>query len=160
MNNLSLARNAEGRLAEAREVAQKMAAQYPKMLGPQEMIGITYVEEGRPAMAMPIIRELEKRFPPAQVAEAMARARAGERDEALRLLRPYEEKYPNPGVAMQWIALVYAFMGDEPNTVKWLGRSADRHEWQALNIAVHPVYARMRNSPGFRALEKRMGLGE
>ena len=59
---------------------------------------------------------------------------------------------------MQWFALVYAFLGDEPNTVKWLERSADRHEWQALNVAVHPAYASMRNSPGFRALMKRMGL--
>jgi hypothetical protein len=49
-------------------------------------------------------------------------------------------------------------MGDEPNTVKWLERSADRHEFQALNLAVHPVYAPMRNSAGFRALKRRMGL--
>jgi hypothetical protein len=67
-----------------------------------------------------------------------------------------EEKYPNPGVSMQWFALVYTFLGDEPNTVKWLERSADRHEWQALNVAVHQAYASMRNSPGFRALKKRM----
>jgi hypothetical protein len=59
---------------------------------------------------------------------------------------------------MQWFALVYAAMGDEPNTVKWLGRSADRREFQALNLAVNPVFAAMRNSPGFVALKKRMGL--
>ena len=85
-------------------------------------------------------------------------ARAGRRDEALRLLRPFEEKYPNTGAALQWFALTYAFLGDEPNTVKWLERSANRHEWQALNLAVHLAYAPMRNSPAFRALEKRMGL--
>jgi len=82
------------------------------------------------------------------------------RDEALALLRPYEEKYPNSGISLQWFALAYALMGDEPNTMKWLERSADRHEWQALAIAVHPVFAPMRNSPGFRALEKRMGLSQ
>ena len=52
--------------------------------------------------------------------EAMAQAHAGNRDEALRLIRPFEEKYPNPGVAIQWFALVYALLGDEANTVKWL----------------------------------------
>jgi hypothetical protein len=88
----------------------------------------------------------------------MAYAKAGQREEAMRLIRPFEAKYPNPGVAIQWFALVYGAMGDEPNTVKWLERSADRHEWQALNLAVNPVFAPMRNSPGFRALEKRMGL--
>jgi hypothetical protein len=52
------------------------------------------------------------------------------------------------------------FLGDQANTVKWLGRSIDRHEWQALNLAVHPVYASMRNSAGFEALKKRIGLDQ
>jgi hypothetical protein len=51
-------------------------------------------------------------------------------------------------------------MGDEPNTLKWLDRSADRHEWSALNIAINPIYAPMRNSPGFQALIKRIGLAQ
>ena len=156
--DVSVARNLEGRFAQAREISQQMAAEYPKMIGPQGMIGLTYIEEGHPELALPILRQLKQRFPQAQVFEAMACARAGRREEALRLIRPFEEKYPDPGVAMQWFALVYAFMGDEPNTVKWLERSADRHEFQALNLAVHPVYAPMRNSAGFRALERRMGL--
>jgi len=91
--------------------------------------------------------------------EAFAFAKQGRREDALNLIRPFEEKYPNSGVALQWIALVYAFLGDEANTVKWLERSADRHEFQSLNIAVHPAYAFMRNSPEFVALKKRMGLG-
>ena len=156
--DVSVARNLEGRFAQAREISQQMAAEYPKMIGPQGMIGLTYIEEGHPELALPILRQLKQRFPQAQVFEAMACARAGRREEALRLIRPFEEKYPDPGVAMQWFALVYAFMGDEPNTVKWLERSADRHEFQALNLAVHPVYAPMRNSAGFRALKRRMGL--
>jgi serine/threonine-protein kinase len=156
--DVSVARNLEGRFAQAREISQQMAAEYPKTIGPQGMIGLTYIEEGHPELALPILRQLKQRFPPAQVFEAMACARAGRREEALRLIRPFEEKYPDPGVAMQWFALVYAFMGDEPNTVKWLERSADRHEFQALNLAVHPVYAPMRNSARFRALERRMGL--
>ncbi len=88
----------------------------------------------------------------------MARASAGQREAALRLIRPYEEKYPNTGVALQWIAKVYAMVGDEPNTIKWMERSADRREWQALNVAVNPVFAPMEKSPGFLALKKRMGL--
>ena len=156
--DVSVARNLEGRFAQAREISQQIAAEYPKMIGPQGMIGLTYIEEGHPELALPILRQLRQRFPQVQVFEAMACARAGRREEALRLIRPFEEKYPDPGVAMQWFALVYAFMGDEPNTVKWLERSADRHEFQALNLAVHPVYAPMRNSAGFRALERRMGL--
>jgi hypothetical protein len=63
---------------------------------------------------------------------------------------------------MQWFALVYGLMdglmGDEANTVKWLARSADQHEWQVLNLAVNPLYGTLRNSARFRAIEKRIGL--
>jgi TolB-like protein/tetratricopeptide (TPR) repeat protein len=157
-SNLALARNLEGRFAEAREISQKAAAENPRMLWTQQMIGLTYVEEGRPELALPIFRQLKQRFPPAQVCEAMAMAKGGRKEEALRLIRPYEEKYPNPGIAMEWLALAYAFMGDEPNTLKWLQRSADLHEFQVLSLAVDPVFAPMRDSPEFRALEKRIGL--
>jgi TolB-like protein len=156
--NVALDRNLEGRFAASREIYRQVAAEYPKMIAPRGMIGLTYIEEGHPELVFPILQQLKQRFPQTQVFEAMACARAGRREEALRLIAPFEEKYPEPGVAMQWIALVYAFMGDEPNTVKWLERSADRHEFQALNLAVHPVYAPMRNSAGFRALKRRMGL--
>jgi predicted Zn-dependent protease len=122
------------------------------------MTGLTYIEEGRPAMALPILRELKQRTPVARMFEAMAAAREGRKSEALSLMRPFEEKYPEPGVANQWFGLVYAFLGDEANAVKWLQRSVDLHEWQALNLAVHPVYAPMRNSAAFRALKKRIGL--
>jgi tetratricopeptide (TPR) repeat protein len=156
--NVALDRNLEGRFATSREIYRQVAAEYPKMIAPRGMIGLTYIEEGHPELVFPILQQLKQRFPQTQVFEAMAHSRAGRREEALRLIAPFEEKYPEPGVAMQWIALVYAFMGDEPNTVKWLERSADRHEFQALNLAVHPVYAPMRNSAGFRALKRRMGL--
>jgi serine/threonine-protein kinase len=159
LGNRAQIRNLEGHFSEAREIARQMAVESPKAIAPQQIIAMTYVEEGQPELALPIFRQLRDRIPQAGVFEAMAYARAGQKEEALRLIRPLEEKYPNPGVSMQWLALVYAFLNDEPNTVKWLQRSADRREWQALNLAIHPVYARMRNSPGFRALEKRMGLG-
>jgi adenylate cyclase len=157
-SNLALARILEGRFVEAREIAQKAAAENPRMLWTQQLIGLTYVEEGRPELALPIFQKLKERFPPAQVCEAMALAKEGRKDEALRLIRPFEEKFPSPGIAMEWLALVYAFMGDQPNTLKWLQRSADLHEFQALSIAVDPAFAAMRNSTGFLAFQKRMGL--
>ena len=33
-----------------------------------------------------------------------------------------------------------------------------RREFQALNLAVNPTFATMRNTPGFHALKKRIGL--
>jgi adenylate cyclase len=159
-SNLALARILEGRFVEAREISQKAAAENPRMLWTQQLIGLTYVEEGRPELALPIFQKLKERFPPAQVCEAMALAKEGQKDEALRLIRPFEEKLPSPGIAREWLALVYAFMADEPNTLKWLQRSADLHEFQALSIAVDPAFAAMRNSTEFLAFEKRLGLSQ
>ncbi len=61
-------------------------------------------------------------------------------------------------VPMASFAFVYGVLGDEANTVKWMERSAERHEWQALSIAVNPVFAKMENTPGFRALKTKMHL--
>ncbi|HEX4229224.1 MAG TPA: hypothetical protein VHZ07_11175 [Bryobacteraceae bacterium] len=160
MNNLALARILERRFAEAQEMGQRLLAEYPNTIAPQQIIGGTYIGENRPQLAASLFRQLRPRFPQAQLFEAMACAEAGHREEALRLIRPFEEKYQNSGVAMEWFALVYAFMGDEPNTVKWLQRSEDRHEWQVLNIAVQPAYASMENTPEFLALKKRIGLAQ
>jgi hypothetical protein len=88
----------------------------------------------------------------------MAEARAGRPQEALRLVHPIEERYPKPGPPLYWFSLVYAFLGDEANTLKWLERSAERREFQALYMGVHPAYAFMRNNPGYRALKQRMRL--
>ncbi len=156
--NLSLYRNLEGRFAEAREISQRLAAQYPAMIPPQQVIGQTYLEEGHPELALNVFRQLEPRFPQIRVYEAMAYARAGKRAEALGLMRPFEEKYPDPGVTMQWFALAYASMDDEATALKWLQRSADRHEWQILNIGVNPIFLKMHNQPGFLELERRIGL--
>jgi TolB-like protein/Flp pilus assembly protein TadD len=156
--NIAEMRLLEGRVGESRALVQEVVTAYPKANTPKLMLVACDIWEGHTEQALQEIQEWKKTFPPAQMYEAMAHAQAGHRDEALRLIRPFEEKYPNPGVAMQWFALVYALMGDEPNTVKWLNRSADRHEWQVLNAGVSPLYGPMRNSAGFRALEKRIGL--
>lgn len=156
--NVAEVRMLEGRIGEVRAITQKLVAAYPRAQTPKIYLAACDIWEGHTEVALQEIQEWKKTFPPAQMYEAMAHAQAGHREEALRLIRPFEEKYPNPGVAMQWFALVYALLGDEPNTVKWLNRSADRHEWQVLNAGVSPLFGPMRNSAEFRALEKRIGL--
>jgi predicted Zn-dependent protease len=157
LGNVGTILNLQGRFAEAREAFQKMGQLAPEAVLPPTMIGLMFIEEGRPEAALPKIRPVEARFPQMAMFEAMAQARAGNRQEALRLMRPFEDQYPK-GPPNQWFALAYAFMDDEPNTVRWLGRGADAHEFQTLNNNVHPAFARMRNGPGFRALKKRIGL--
>jgi TolB-like protein/Flp pilus assembly protein TadD len=158
LNNLALCRYYEGRFAESREIAERLVRQSPELITPPLIIGMTYIREGHPELALSEFRQVTQRFPQSQIFEAIAYAAAGNREEARRLARPYEDKYPNAGIPLQWIAMAYAALDDEPNTVKWLNRAADRHEFLVLNLAVDPGYAKMRNSAGFVALTKRMGL--
>jgi TolB-like protein len=150
----------EGRFAQAREECQKIIARYPTMIPPSIIAYMTYALEGRPDQALSGIQQMEDRYPQIRLFEAMVKARSGQREAALDLIRPFEEKYQTSGVPRQWFALVYGFLGDEKNALLWLDRSADLREYQALNLAVNPVFARMQNNPGFRALKKRMGLDQ
>ncbi len=159
MLDLSQARYLEGRFAEVREISQRLLALHPTLPAAQASVAGSYIWDGRPQLALTALDKVDKSFPALPFYRAMAHARAGQREEALAIIRPYEERYPNSGVALQWIAKVYALVGDEPNTVKWLERSADQREWQVLTVAVNPVFAPMENSTGFRALKRRMGLG-
>lgn len=157
-HDVAAIRNFEGRIAEARELWRKVAALAPSMIAPDVTVRMTYVEDNQPDLALAGIEEFKKRFPPGVFLEAMAVARKGRGEEARRLIEPFESKYPNTAVTTQWFALVYAFIGDVANTAKWLERSAEHREFQALNLGVHPAYAAMENTPEFQALKKRMGL--
>ena len=159
LNNIVNARYLQGRVDEQRDLVHKLASIAPGMVAAQLREASSYVAEGHPERAWPLFEKLRERAPAAAaMSEAWARSTLGQGGESLRLIHPYEERYPNSGVAAQGFALVYAHLGDLPNTVKWLQRSADAREWQALTIAVNPAFKSMEDSAGFRALKKRMRL--
>ena len=157
--DIILVRYWESRFPEAIALARQVLERYPNLLGPQMMLNLSYIEEGHPELALENLRSIEKRFPPIRVLEVMALSRSGHREEGLRLIHQLESEYEqDPGVFRQWFALAWASLGDHPQTLKWLQRSADLHEFQVLNLAVNPAFAEMRNDPGFQALVKRTGL--
>ena len=98
---------------------------------------------------------LSQQEPDAAVLLAQVEAARGHREEALRILRPFESNYQTGKILLSDFAGVYAAMGDEPNTVKWLERSMDAREMPAIYIHIDPVYARMQNTPAFHRLKKR-----
>ena len=152
----AMGRDLEGRFEDARAEWQRALSLHPDTLLARVGIDVVDIEEGRTGRALADLKALEPRFPLAPLYEAMALARAGRRDEALRLIRPSEEK---PIDETLWLfATVYAYLGDQAETTKWLERSADRREYGVLSIGVAPAFASLQNNPEFRALKKRMGL--
>ena len=158
ISNLALARDVEGRFEEARSEYQRALALHPDALMPRVLRDFVDIEIGRTQEALADFKKLEPLYPPSPIFEAMAQARAGRRDEALKLVTLMEDGRVNQTLPCDWFALVYAFLGDEGKTITYLEMSADRREYQAMYMGVHPYFAFLRNNPRFRALKKRMGL--
>ena len=157
--DIILVRYWESRFPEAIALARQVLERYPNLLGPQMMLNLSYIEAGQPELALANLRSIEKRFPPIRVLEVMALSRSGHREEGIHLIHQLESEYEkDPAVFRQWLALAWASLGDHPQALKWLERSADLHEFQVLNLAVNPAFAEMRNDPGFQALVRRIGL--
>lgn len=149
----------EGRFPQAIAIFQQVLERFPNQLNPRLMLNLSRIQSGQAELALADIQKMPAKLPPIRFLEAMALARVGRRDEALRLLHRLETDYGrDQSVTRQWFALAWASMGDHAQTVKWLQLSADLREFQVLNLAVNPAFAEMRNDPPFRALIRRIGL--
>ncbi len=159
LNKIAHARYLAGGLYARHDIARKLLLISPDMLAAQLGSAAADAAEGHTDEAWSRFQKLKERAPAAaNVAEAWVRSSLGQREQSLRLIRPYEDQYPTAGIPAEGFALVYAHLGDEPNTVKWLQRSIDAKEWQALNLAVNPAFQAMENSSAFLAMKSRMGL--
>ena len=155
---MGLARDIVGRFEEARREFERVLLLHPSSMPARVMIDYIDIDEGRTDRALADFKALEPRFPGAPLFEAMALARAGRKQEALRVIHPLEEKGIDESLSVYWFALVYAYLGDAANTVKWLELSADRREYQTMYIKVQPPFAFLRNDARFHVLKKRIGL--
>lgn len=148
----------EKRAARARAEVQKVLAEQPGNVQAQSTMSSIDLYEGHFDLALTRMQRLAEQAPSVRVLEAVILGAEGHREEALRIIHMDESNYETGNVPMASFASAYASIGDVPNTVKWLERSADRHEWQALSIAVNGAYEKMQNEPGIRALKQRMHL--
>lgn len=142
----------------AREQFQRILDRYPHNLQAILQMANVEVAEGKPDSALGRLGALPPGNPLAQGTEAAIRAHMGQREAALRLLEPFEQNWESQRLPMANLAAAHAELGSEPEMMKWLERSADRHEWQVLNMAVAPAFARFHSSPEFSALKRRIGL--
>ena len=146
-----------GRLTEAREEYEKLVS-LNNRLNPKLLLNAIIAEQGHADVAIRNLLTLPQQLPGVQMYLAEAKAIAGAREEALRILGPLEQNYRDGRSFMYDFAVVYAAMDDEPNTIKWMERSMDAREGPAIYLAVDPAFAKMQNRPAFRALKKRMDL--
>ena len=85
-------------------------------------------------------------------------ARAGRRNEALKLLRELEALSIRERVSPIYIARIYSGLGERERALTWLRKSYDEHSDHALSIGVDPAYDPLRSDPRFIEMLRGIGL--
>jgi Flp pilus assembly protein TadD len=90
-----------------------------------------------------------------------AYARAGRRDEALRILDQLKALATSgdsvPGGYEFNLAGLYGFVGEKDQAFALLERAYQGHEWAMTNLRVNQFFDPLRSDPRFQELLKRVG---
>ena len=82
----------------------------------------------------------------------------GQRENALKLVKAMEADAAKRYVSKDYIAEVYAALGEKDEAFKWLDRAADDRSSYLTWFGVSPVWAPLRSDPRFSALKARLRL--
>jgi eukaryotic-like serine/threonine-protein kinase len=85
-------------------------------------------------------------------------ARAGRRNEALKLLRELETLSRQERVSPVYFARIYVGLGDRERALTWLQKAYDEHSDHVLGISVDPAYDPLRSDPRFIKMLRGIGL--
>lgn len=145
----------EGRNAEAREELRRLAAEYPNSPVWRQQLIVADATSDHSEEELAKLRKLAQQQPAYRATLAVAEAMAGHRDEALRIAHELEREGPK---LMTQVAAIYANVGDEANTVKYLERAIDLHEGAVIYIHLAQSFAQWQDTPEFHRLKKRLNL--
>jgi TolB-like protein/tetratricopeptide (TPR) repeat protein len=122
-------------------------------------MGRATLHKGEYAQAIELLekgRQLAGDLPSILGALGQARAMAGERDEAHRLLEALSAMSTRRHVPSTAFALIHAGLGEDDAALDWLEKGCALHELPVSAINVHPGYDSLRGHARFTALLRRM----
>jgi tetratricopeptide (TPR) repeat protein len=91
---------------------------------------------------------------------ALALAKAGNRDEAVKQLDLLKQESSKRYVSGHAFALVYLALGNKDEALTWLEKEVEDRSTYASFYAIDPLLEDVREEPRFKALLKRMNLPE
>lgn len=158
--NISLAYVGKGDLDSAMEHAKRLVQLDPNFPLAHEAYGFVYLKQRRYAEA---IAEFQQDVAHDRSAYSLsllghAYAMAGKRDEALTVLKELVEKYNKRESLAQYVAAVYAGLGDTDQAFAWLEKGFQTRNGTLDFVVFDVTYDPLRSDPRYADLLRRMGL--
>lgn len=121
------------------------------------LLGDIYVEKGMYAKSIAEFQKLGAS--PHDLGHlGNAYARAGQTNEARRMILELEKHVQSDGIGGYEIALVYAGLGEKSKAFMWLESSYKVHNEGLTNLKIDPCLDPLRSDPRFSDLVRRVGL--
>ncbi len=150
---------ANGRYDEALTQLERIAAVRPPLLRAASYTAQAYAMKGMWPEAIAAVRPVaEKGGSPALALHGYMLARAGQREEALRLRATLLERWRRGESGAFEVAVVDAGLGDLDQAFAWLERSMDAPSMNPTQYLMMPILEDLRADPRFEPLARRFGL--
>jgi pentatricopeptide repeat protein len=124
-------------------------------------LGFSLIAKGQPGDAIPVLEKavsLTNRSPGVIGVLIRAYARAGRRQDALRLLDELKRRRQNDYVPAGAFVNAYLGLGDNEQAFAWLERAYQEQSNILQFLKVHPYFDPLREDPRFADLLRRVGL--
>jgi tetratricopeptide (TPR) repeat protein len=152
-----LARRYDGAI----EQSQNTVDLDPNFAAAHLILGESYVQQGKHKEGLNQLQKaagLTGDSPLYMAQVGVSLALAGEKKEALRVIRALQDISAKRYVSPYSVAQIYATLNEKEQTYKWLETAyRDRAVWMSY-LAVDPVFDSIRSEERFRDLLRRVGL--
>jgi serine/threonine-protein kinase len=138
------------------ETYRKVLRANPNLAGTKSSLSFALSQQGRHQEAIEQASQL--RAPESSARKAYIYARAGQRDEALKLLSELKARAAHGPVPPVSFARVYIGLGDKEQAVFWLRKGYAERSDHLLPLGTDPAFDPLRSDPRFVELMRGIGL--
>jgi TolB-like protein/lipoprotein NlpI len=149
--------------AKSVEACLKVIELDPNFAPAHEYLGLSYLKQGRRTEAVAALEkaaELSNRAGNVLSNLGYAYAATGKRTEAITVIKEMEDKYARKEANAQFIAAVYAGLGEKDKAFEWLEKDFQTRNGKLAQIGWTFSLQPLGDDPRFKGLLKRMNLPE
>jgi TolB-like protein/Flp pilus assembly protein TadD len=135
----------------------------PNFAPAYQYLGLSYLKQERSAEAIAMLKKAVELSGESSITLGdlgYVYAATGKRTEALAIIKRLEDKYARKEAIGQYIAPVYAGLGDKDKAFEWLEKDFQARDGKLPEIRWQLQFESLRDDPRFKDLLKRMNLPE